>query len=252
MEATPSKTPRYAIMGSVAVLAIAVIVYFSFFYPPTKNEDAAGTIGAAKKYQSEQITDKDVKLGGATSEATSSSGSIVDEQTAKSYAATAAAFGNAFNQFNQRYNIGSQFVANSKATAEALGKTAQYAYGIRQDIGSKSGASFDNAAASTVYNQAAELANQASNILGKNAPTLDKQTVADLDSRMTQIASRASDMASRLQISLGTKFDLGSRELQNKTLEARKGLDNQQQLQSKQLGKQAMEKQQSLENRPKQ
>jgi Mg/Co/Ni transporter MgtE len=52
----------------VAVVAIAVIGYFTFFYPPVEQKDVSGSIGGAKKYRSEQITDKDVKLEGQSSE----------------------------------------------------------------------------------------------------------------------------------------------------------------------------------------
>lgn len=247
MEGTPSKGPRIAIMGGVAVLAIAVIVYFSFFYPPTKNEDVAGTIGAAKKYQSEQITDKDVKLGGTTSEATASSGSIVDEETAKQYAATAQTFGSAFVQFNSRYHIGSQFVANSRAAAEALSKMAQYGmrkYENQATVGSQ--AQFSKDASSGVYNQAAALASQAATYMGKNAPTLGKQDAADLNARMDQLCAQASTMANSLNITLQSKFDLGSKQIGSQQMEARKKLENQK------LENQKLENQQSLENRPKQ
>ena len=33
----------------VAVVAIAVIGYFSLFYPPVSNEDVSGTIGGVQK-----------------------------------------------------------------------------------------------------------------------------------------------------------------------------------------------------------
>jgi hypothetical protein len=61
----PSHKSRRVLLLGIAGLAIVAVVYFSFFYPPTKNEDVTGTIGAAKKWRSEQITDKDVKLEGS-------------------------------------------------------------------------------------------------------------------------------------------------------------------------------------------
>ncbi|RPH35156.1 hypothetical protein EHM92_06720, partial [bacterium] len=54
----PARSPRAAILIAGARVAIAAVVYFSFFYPPVDTEDTQGTIGAAKKYRSEQITDK--------------------------------------------------------------------------------------------------------------------------------------------------------------------------------------------------
>jgi hypothetical protein len=47
-------------VGIVAALAIGS--YAMFGWPPVKNEDTSGAIGAAKKYQSEQIADADVVL----------------------------------------------------------------------------------------------------------------------------------------------------------------------------------------------
>jgi len=46
-------------------MAMAVVIYFAFVYPwPSPVESGTeGTIGAAKKYRSEQIGDKDVQLG---------------------------------------------------------------------------------------------------------------------------------------------------------------------------------------------
>jgi len=63
MEGTAEKTPKNKKTVWVAgglVVALVVIVYFSFFYPPVTNDEGQGTIGAAKKYRSEQISDKDV------------------------------------------------------------------------------------------------------------------------------------------------------------------------------------------------
>ena len=65
----PSNRSRKTLLLGIAVVAIVAVVYFSFFYPPTGNDETSGTIGAAKKYRSEQITDKDVKLEGIQSTA---------------------------------------------------------------------------------------------------------------------------------------------------------------------------------------
>ena len=53
---------RRMIFAGAGVLAVAaLVVYFGGYYPPT-NEDAFGTIGAADRYRSEQITAADVQL----------------------------------------------------------------------------------------------------------------------------------------------------------------------------------------------
>jgi len=46
---------------TIAIIAI-VIIYFSFFWPPVSEEELAGTIGKADKYQSEQMKESDIKL----------------------------------------------------------------------------------------------------------------------------------------------------------------------------------------------
>ena len=51
-------------MGGIIVVAVVAIAYFAFVYPPTNGDDATGTIGAAKKYRTDQIKDSDVVLEG--------------------------------------------------------------------------------------------------------------------------------------------------------------------------------------------
>jgi len=50
------------LVGGLVIVAAIVIAYFAFMYPPVSKEDTSGAIGVAKKYRSEQITDKDVML----------------------------------------------------------------------------------------------------------------------------------------------------------------------------------------------
>jgi len=57
-------TKRAFILGG-AVVAIFAIVYLAGIYPPPADESLGGTIGAAKKYHSSQIKDKDVVLKNA-------------------------------------------------------------------------------------------------------------------------------------------------------------------------------------------
>jgi len=46
---------------SIAIIAI-VIIYLSFFWPPVSEEELAGSIGKADKYQSEQMKESDIIL----------------------------------------------------------------------------------------------------------------------------------------------------------------------------------------------
>ena len=67
MESSPNKQPtgkKTSWLIGGALLAILAVVYFSFFYPPTPEDEITGTIGAAKKYRSDQIAEGDVKLAG--------------------------------------------------------------------------------------------------------------------------------------------------------------------------------------------
>ncbi len=54
-------------LGGLAVIGVAVIGYFAFFYPPAKQEsqEMLGTIGAVEKYRADQIAEQDVTVAGA-------------------------------------------------------------------------------------------------------------------------------------------------------------------------------------------
>ena len=54
---------RFIIVGGAVVVFAAVIAYFGLLYPPS-DSDVAGTIGAAKRHVTEQITSDDVVLQG--------------------------------------------------------------------------------------------------------------------------------------------------------------------------------------------
>ena len=56
-----------AILAGVVVVAVAAVVYFGFFFPPTSGENVTGTIGAVQKYRAEQMSDEDVVLAGEES-----------------------------------------------------------------------------------------------------------------------------------------------------------------------------------------
>jgi Mg/Co/Ni transporter MgtE len=50
------------LVGGLVIVAAILIAYFAFMYPPVSKEDTSGAIGVAKKYRTEQITDRDVIL----------------------------------------------------------------------------------------------------------------------------------------------------------------------------------------------
>ncbi|MBF8296555.1 MAG: hypothetical protein HW389_3100, partial [Bacteroidetes bacterium] len=64
----PSGNKRTPWIIGVAVVAIAVIGYFSFFYPPVSQDEVSGTIGGvqkAEKYRAPQLTDNDMVIKNA-------------------------------------------------------------------------------------------------------------------------------------------------------------------------------------------
>lgn len=61
------KTWKIAAIAAVAILAVGAALYFEGFRPQDATEEAAGTIGAVKKYRAEQIGEQDVVLGGISS-----------------------------------------------------------------------------------------------------------------------------------------------------------------------------------------
>src|SRR5512133_3773671 len=92
----PARNSRVILLTAGALVAIVAVVYFSLFYPPVDSQDTQGTIGAAKKYRSEQITDKDVKLEGVQS---SSEAAIADATDATELKSTASYFANAAQSY---------------------------------------------------------------------------------------------------------------------------------------------------------
>ena len=65
-----------------ALVAIVVVVYFSFIYEAPNGNDISGTVGAVKRYRSEQIADKDVVLSGQNVEASQENKEAAQNQVA--------------------------------------------------------------------------------------------------------------------------------------------------------------------------
>jgi hypothetical protein len=79
----PSSSSKRALIIAGSLIVALAVVYFSFFYPPVSTSDTEGTIGAVKKYRSEQITEKDVVLEGMTSMNIESVNQAVEQTGAK-------------------------------------------------------------------------------------------------------------------------------------------------------------------------
>lgn len=120
MEGTAEKAPKNKKKIWVAgglIVALVLIVYFSFFYPPVANDEGQGSIGAAKKYRSEQITDKDVQFAKVEK---------ADEATIKEMESAAQNLGKAAEQMG-RNTIASKFSSYAANAAGALDRAAKLA-----------------------------------------------------------------------------------------------------------------------------
>jgi len=140
--------PRVAILAGTAVIALAAIVYFSFFYPPTPSNEVSGTIGAVKKYRSEQISDKDVTLSSQQSEAIAAE-LAADKEAANQLAATAASFANSYRELDARLKLDKDTKAQFERTIIALEKTTQITLARTQSP------TYDKAAAQGTYDKTA-------------------------------------------------------------------------------------------------
>lgn len=120
MEGTAEKAPKNKKTIWVAgglIVALVLIVYFSFFYPPVANDEGQGSIGAAKKYRSEQITDKDVQFAKVEK---------ADEATIKEMESAAQNLGKAAEQMG-RNTIAGKFSSYAANAAGALDRAAKLA-----------------------------------------------------------------------------------------------------------------------------
>lgn len=81
--ASPSSGSKRALIIAGSLIAALAVVYFSFFYPPVSTSDTEGTIGAVKKYRTEQITEKDIVLDAMASTNIEMVGKAVQQTGAK-------------------------------------------------------------------------------------------------------------------------------------------------------------------------
>ncbi len=81
--ASPSSGSKRALIIAGSVIVALAVVYFSFFYPPVSTSDTEGTIGAVKKYRSEQITEKDIVLDAMASMNVGTVGQAAEQASTK-------------------------------------------------------------------------------------------------------------------------------------------------------------------------
>lgn len=251
MEHTTSSTrrPRTAILAGTAVIAIAAIVYFSFFYPPTKSDEVSGTIGAVKKYRSEQITEKDVNLASQQSDAIAVE-TAADNQAATELAATATTFEKTYHEFSNRYALDKtmrdQFertISYAKSVSEgvlaqrqieSVGKTAQ----VSQYDKSAGAQQYDKAAGAQQYQKSMPA-------LEKNAKeAFNRAAVEQLSKDIKSFDARIKEMAARPEVGKMAKLD------KTATIDMRAGLSTlENRISVYQKNFQPMENRAGLENR---
>jgi hypothetical protein len=195
----PARNPRVTLLIAGAVVAIAAVVYFSFFYPPVDTQDTQGTIGAAKKWHSEQITDKDVMLEGVESGASETA--MADATDATELKNTASSLANAAKELGNRKGFDNKTIADLNNAARELSNMAQSVLDNKHQYGKQ--------AVGDVLSQAADLQSKA---VGAVA---NKGTIANKDVLAMQASIN----------SLGEKVSLANKGLANKALD-NKALDN--------------------------
>ena len=210
---TTSRGPKIALMGGIAVLAVVAIVYFSFFYPPAKTEDVSGTISAAKKYRSEQITDNDVKLEGQNDQAIAATESIADVQAAHEFAATAAVFENSFKALDNRYRLDATFRSTYQRTAQVMSNLARTME--RAPVNT-----YDARAIADLRSTATTLERTASSLTSQNARfRLDNAAVLDMRAKMSTLSAQASSLDRAMAITMENRaqqMDSRAKQMDNK------------------------------------
>jgi len=133
---SPTKgSTKYSWLIAGAVVAIVAVVYFSFYYPPTPAGDAQGTIGAAQKYRSEQITDKDV-VTGAPSASPFAEQIMADAAAMEQLGSAARDLNKAIAEYGARPKFDKTIAADLGAAAAALEKTISFGktIGIQKSV----------------------------------------------------------------------------------------------------------------------
>jgi hypothetical protein len=143
---------KYGWMIAGSVVAIVAVVYFSFYYPPAPADDAQGTIGAAQKYRSEQITDKDVVIGSASTSPFAEQ-IMADANTMQELGRTVSALGKTSADFGAKAGLDRTIAADlgrasvALERAVTLGKTAGLQKTIAADLLERTKSLDKNAAA---------------------------------------------------------------------------------------------------------
>lgn len=206
-----SGRPKRSILISAGVVAICAVVYFSYHTPPPSADSVSGTIGAAKKYRSEQISDKDVQVGEPAS-AVAPAKDPADDNVVTELKNTAAALGMSARDLASRSGFDRSIAAELGRTAAELEKTAQAV--LDRQVSMEKSVAGDLQRQAVELNRTAELARRASldraaaadfhkntGILERAAleaqPALERSAAAEFARTSASLERIANDLASR-------------------------------------------------------
>jgi hypothetical protein len=204
-EAIMKGNKRIVIGG--AVVALCAVVYFSFFYPPTSPDETQGAIGAAKKYRSEQITDKDVQLAAENNAAGTTGTGVVDEQAAADLQKNATELSKTIKVINATVTLDKTMRATYNNAAAALEATAKFL--ADKPWSGHRGVTWDNRAM-------ADMAAQASTLDKAIKSALEKTKSIDRTAALKDMAKTAASLEKNAR-----QFEKTSRS----TLEMRESVD---------------------------
>jgi hypothetical protein len=171
-------------IGGIA-LALAVVIYFAFFYPPVPSQDAAGTIGKADRYRSEQITEGDVHLGSEHADAAAVVAYVpADETTTHHVYAAAASLDKAATAMAAKAGLDKNAVASFDRAARTFARTVEMS----------KNAGLSRNAASSLLARAEELQKTSRALEAKSG--LEKAEAASLDrnARSLELAAYAASL----------------------------------------------------------
>jgi len=162
------KKPKTRLLIVGSIVAVVAVVYFSFFYPPVAPDEAQGTIGAAKKYRSQQISEGDVLVGGA---ATGNVARVaLDTKISEDLRLAASDLAKSAVEMGSRATFEKSFAANLGQAAAAMARTAELARF----------AGMNKTVPADFLGKALQLSKEASEALARNT-TLDQKAAAGLE-----------------------------------------------------------------------
>jgi hypothetical protein len=210
-----SGRPKRSILIGAGVVAICAVVYFSYQTAPPSADSVSGTIGAAKKYRSEQISDKDVQVGEPAS-GVALAKDPADDNVVTELKKTAAALGTSARDLGSRPGFDRTLAAELGRTAAELEKTAQAV--LDRQVSMEKSVAGDLQRQAVELNRTAELARTAS---------LDRAAAADFRKNTGILERAALEAQPALERSAAAEFARTSASLERiaNDLSSRAGYD---------------------------